>query len=58
MNAINVLYSFNNSPVPSVWRGFTLDNWANPCSQSGMCASVVTSLQVGFLATLVVPRRR
>jgi spermidine/putrescine transport system permease protein len=49
-----VLMSFNRpaSRLSYEFGSFTLDNWLTPCGQSGMCASVVTSLQIGFLATL------
>jgi spermidine/putrescine transport system permease protein len=49
-----VLMSFNEpaSKLSYEFDAFTLDNWLNPCQQKGMCASVVTSLQIGFLATL------
>jgi spermidine/putrescine transport system permease protein len=33
--------------------GFTLDNWLHPCAPFQMCDSVVTSIQIGLLATLV-----
>jgi spermidine/putrescine transport system permease protein len=48
------LMSFNEpaSRLSYEFDSFTLDNWLNPCAQSGMCTSVVTSLQIGFLATL------
>jgi spermidine/putrescine transport system permease protein len=50
-----VLMSFNNpaSKLSYEFDGFTWDNWVSPCAQGGMCSSVVTSLQIGFLATLV-----
>ena len=50
-----VLMSFNQpaSRLSYQFDAFTLDNWLHPCAQSGMCSSVVTSLQIGFLATLV-----
>jgi spermidine/putrescine transport system permease protein len=50
-----VLMSFNqpSSRLSYEFDAFTLDNWLNPCAQSGMCGSVVTSLQIGFLATVV-----
>ena len=49
-----VLMSFNDpaSRLSYEFDGFTLDNWLTPASRAGMCASVVTSLQIGFLATL------
>jgi spermidine/putrescine transport system permease protein len=50
-----VLMSFNQpaSRLSYEFDSFTMDNWLNPCAQSGMCDSVVKSLQIGFLATLV-----
>jgi spermidine/putrescine transport system permease protein len=50
-----VLMSFNEpaSRLSYEFNAFTLDNWLNPCAESGMCQSVVLSLQIGFLATLV-----
>jgi spermidine/putrescine transport system permease protein len=50
-----VLMSFNQpaSRLSYEFDAFTLDNWIHPCAQSGMCGSVVTSLQIGFLATVV-----
>jgi spermidine/putrescine transport system permease protein len=49
-----VLMSFNQpaSKLSYEFDAFTLNNWLNPCQQSGMCGSVVTSLQIGFLATV------
>jgi spermidine/putrescine transport system permease protein len=49
-----VLMSFNNpaSRLSYEFDGFTLDNWTDPCGPAGMCSAVVTSLQIGFLATL------
>jgi spermidine/putrescine transport system permease protein len=49
-----VLMSFNEpaSKLSYEFDAFTLNNWLNPCQQKGMCSSVVTSLQIGFLATL------
>ena len=49
-----VLMSFNApaSKLSYTFDGFTLGNWLHPCDPSGMCSSVVTSLQIGFLATL------
>ncbi len=49
-----VLMSFNApaSKLSYEFDAFTWDNWLNPCQSPGMCGSVVTSLQIGFLATL------
>jgi len=50
-----VLMSFNRplSKLSYEFHAFTWDNWLHPCGQQDMCSSVVTSLQIGFLATLV-----
>jgi spermidine/putrescine transport system permease protein len=49
-----VLMSFNDptSRLNYEFQAFTLSNWTDPCSEAGMCASVVKSLQIGFLATV------
>ncbi len=49
-----VLMSFNQpaSRLTYSFDAFTWDNWLHPCDPAGMCSSVVTSLQIGFLATL------
>jgi spermidine/putrescine transport system permease protein len=49
-----VLMSFNApaSRQSYSFDGFTLANWTDPCGSSGMCSSVATSLQIGFLATV------
>ena len=49
-----MLMSFNDpaSRLSYEFDGFTLANWTDPCAPSGMCSSVVTSLQIGFLATV------
>ena len=53
--AVVILFSFN-APAGRfnyVWQGFTFDNWLNWNSVLGIQDAVVTSLQVGLLATLV-----
>jgi spermidine/putrescine transport system permease protein len=49
-----VLMSFNDpaSKLSYSFDGFTLANWTSPCEPSGMCSAVVTSVQIGFLATV------
>lgn len=49
-----VLMSFNQpaSRAAYTFDAFTLDNWLQPCGPEGLCSSLVTSLQVGLLATL------
>ena len=53
--AVVVLFSFNapKSNFNYVWQGFTLDNWIHWDAIIGIRASVVTSLEVGLLATIV-----
>jgi len=52
--SVVVLMSFNDpaSRLAYEFTAFTWDNWRNPCEPAGLCASVVKSLQIGFLATL------
>jgi spermidine/putrescine transport system permease protein len=49
-----ILMSFNEPASRNSYSldGFTLDNWRNICAPYQMCSSVVTSLQIGVLATL------
>jgi spermidine/putrescine transport system permease protein len=53
--AVVILFSFNapEGRFNYVWQGFTLDHWLNWNSVLGIQNAVVTSLQVGFLATVV-----
>jgi spermidine/putrescine transport system permease protein len=53
--AVVILFSFNapKGRFNYVWQGFTLDNWVNWDSVLGLRESVVTSLEIGILATLV-----
>ena len=52
--AYTVAFSFNDARRTNlVWRGFTLDNWANPCGAPRVCEAFVNSLQVGAIATVV-----
>jgi spermidine/putrescine transport system permease protein len=36
-----------------VWRGFTLDNWKDPCGAPDVCRAVVNSIQIGLIATAI-----
>ncbi|WP_404286627.1 ABC transporter permease [Glutamicibacter arilaitensis] len=48
------VFSFNDAGRTNLeWRGFTLENWQNPCGAPAVCESLVNSLQVGVVATLV-----
>ncbi len=53
--AVVILFSFNapNSNFNYVWQGFTLDNWINWDEPLGIRSSIQTSLEIGFLATVV-----
>ncbi len=43
-----VLYSFNDSPLPNVWRGFTLKWYAALASDTEMLAGLWLSLKIAF----------
>ncbi len=55
--AYTFAFSFNDYRKSNiVWNsdsGPTLKHWKNPCGAPGVCDSLVTSIQVGALATLV-----
>lgn len=44
-----VIYSFNDSPIPNVWRGFTLKWYAALASDTEMLAGLWLSLKIAFL---------
>ena len=44
-----VLFSFNDSPLPNVWRGFTLKWYVKLASDSEMLAGLWLSLKIAFL---------
>jgi len=52
--AVVVAMSFNDPASRAAYTldGFTLHNWQQPCEPDGLCSSLVTSLQVGLLATV------
>ena len=52
--AVIVGLSFNrpSSRLSYDFDGFTLDNWTNPCGPAGLCASLLRSVQIGFVATV------
>jgi len=53
--AVVIMFSFNapKGRFNYVWQGFTLDYWINWNSMFGLQDAVITSIQVGLLATLV-----
>lgn len=47
------VFSFNNSVKSNlVWRGFTLNNWKNPCAAPDVCNALGNSLKIGLIATI------
>jgi len=44
-----VIYSFNDSPIPNVWRGFTLKWYAALAKDTEMLAGLWLSLKIAFL---------
>jgi len=52
--AYTVAFGFNTAGKTNlVWRGFTLENWRNPCGAPQVCQAFVNSLRVGVLATVL-----
>lgn len=50
--AYTFAFSFNDSGKSNlVWKGFTLDNWANPCGAPEVCSALGNSIKIGLLAT-------
>ena len=52
--AVVVAMSFNDPASRAAYEldGFTWHNWQQPCEPDGLCSSLVTSLQIGLLATV------
>ncbi len=51
--AYTFAFSFNDSGKSNlIWKGFTLDNWQNPCGAPEVCTALANSVKIGFLATL------
>ena len=51
--AYTFAFSFNDSGKSNlIWKGFTLDNWQNPCGAPEVCTALANSIKIGFLATL------
>ena len=48
-----VLYSFNDSPLPNVWRGFTLKYYDKALNNDVLVEALVNSLTIAALATVV-----
>jgi spermidine/putrescine transport system permease protein len=51
--AYTFAFSFNDSGKSNlVWKGFTLDNWKNPCGAPEVCNALGNSIKIGLLATI------
>lgn len=49
-----LMYSFNDAGRNNIiWRGFTLQNWQNPCGAPAVCEAFANSIIVGIAATVV-----
>ncbi|NMR28430.1 ABC transporter permease [Crystallibacter degradans] len=47
-------FSFNDAGRTNLsWRGFTLDNWRNPCGAPAVCESLANSLQISSIVTVI-----
>jgi spermidine/putrescine transport system permease protein len=50
--AYTFAFSFNDSGKSNlIWKGFTLDNWQNPCGAPQICTALGNSIKIGLLAT-------
>ena len=53
-SAYTMAFSFNDAGKSNLtWRGFTLNNWKNPCGAPDVCTALGNSLKIGFIATLL-----
>ena len=51
--AYTFAFSFNDSGKSNlIWKGFTFDNWTNPCGAPEVCSALGNSIKIGFLATI------
>lgn len=51
--AYTFAFSFNDSGKSNlIWKGFTLNNWKNPCGAPQICEAVGNSIKIGALATI------
>ncbi|AUI51621.1 ABC transporter permease [Arthrobacter crystallopoietes] len=47
-------FSFNDAGRTNLtWRGFTLDNWRNPCGAPAVCEALANSLQISSVVTII-----
>jgi spermidine/putrescine transport system permease protein len=51
--AYTFAFSFNDSGKSNlVWKGFTFENWADPCGAPKICEALGNSVKIGLLATI------
>jgi spermidine/putrescine transport system permease protein len=51
--AYTFAFSFNDSGKSNlIWKGFTFDNWTNPCGAPQVCSALGNSIKIGLLATI------
>ena len=51
--AYTFAFSFNDSGKSNlIWKGFTFDNWMNPCGAPEVCTALGNSIKIGLLATI------
>ncbi len=51
--AYTFAFSFNDSGKSNlIWKGFTFDNWMNPCGAPEVCSALGNSIKIGLLATI------
>ncbi len=47
------VFSFNDGGRTNiVWRGFTVDNWRDPCGAPEVCPALANSLKIGLISTV------
>jgi spermidine/putrescine transport system permease protein len=47
-------FSFNDAGRTNLtWRGFTLENWRNPCGAPAVCEALANSLQISSIVTII-----
>ena len=51
--AYTFAFSFNDSGKSNlIWKGFTFDNWTNPCGAPEVCTALGNSIKIGLLSTI------
>lgn len=52
--AYTFVFSFNDSGKSNlIWKGFTFDNWTNPCGAPQVCTALGNSIKIGLLVTIL-----